>query len=130
MLDWLAGLNAELIAGGVVGISMLGVIIRNAILGWAEARTKLKEAEKSMTPLTTAMAVTWDRDQIERSLQLLERIAEALELSLKHSEAIAKAQGVLSDQFQQTTHMKLNELLEKLDDMPQPNTRVTRPHKR
>jgi hypothetical protein len=130
MLEWLAGLNAELIAGGVVGLSMIGVIIRNAVLGWAEARTKLKASEASLGPLATAVAMGWDKNQIEVAIQALDRIAEALETNIRHSEAIAKAQGILSDSFQQTTHMKLNELLERLDDAQVNNTRTTRPHRR
>lgn len=108
MLEWLAGLNAELIAGGIVGLSMVGVIVRNALMGWAEARTKLKETEKSLTPLTAAMGMSWDRDQIERAIQALERIAEA-------HESVAESQGILSDNFQQSTQSKLDELLEKLE---------------
>ncbi len=130
MLAWLSGLNVELIAGGIVGLSMVGVVARNVIIGWAEARNKLKETEKSSVSLTTAMSISWDKDQIERAISAVERLAESHEVQLKYSEAIAKAQGILSDNFQQTTHMKLNELLERLDDMPQPNTRVTRPHRR
>lgn len=123
MPAWLTSLNVEMIAGGVVGLSMLGVIIRNAIYGWVEARAKLKESEKNLAPIT-AMSVSWDRDQIERALQLFERMAEALELQCQHSEAIAEAQGILSDNFQQTTQSKLDDLLKKLDAaVPKPRTK-------
>lgn len=110
MLAWLADLDAELIAGGIVGLSMVGVIMRNVVLGWAEARTKIKDSEKAFGPLAAAIAVTWDRDQIERLLQISESIAENMEI-------IAKSQSILSDQFQQSTQSKLNDLLEKLDDV-------------
>lgn len=110
MLAWLAGLDAELIAGGIVGLSMIGVIARNALLGWGEARTKIRDTERAIAPLSAAMAVTWDRDQIERFLQIAESIAENMEI-------IAKSQSILSDQFQQSTQSKLNDLLEKLDDV-------------
>lgn len=110
MLAWLAGLDVELIAGGVVGLSMVGVIARNAILGWAEAKNKIRDQERSIAPLTAALAVTWDRDQIERLLRHVESIGENMEI-------IAKSQSILSDQFQQSTQSKLNDLLEKLDDV-------------
>lgn len=108
MLDLFLGLNTELVAGALVGFTMLGVVIRNAIVGWREARTKLQESESSFKPLATAMAISWDRDQIERALQLLEAISESLE-------AISKSQGILSDQFQRSTQSKLNDLFEKLE---------------
>lgn len=130
MLAWLSELNVELIAGGIVGLSMIGVVARNVIIGWAEARSKLREAEKTSGPLATAVALTWDKNQIERAIVAIERIAEAHEEQLKYSAVIAKAQGILSDNFQQTTHMKLNELLEKLDDAEVNHTRATRPHRR
>lgn len=107
-MAWFADLDAELIAGGIVGLSMIGVIIRNALLGWADAKKRVVDNERALAPLSAAMAVTWDRDQIERLLQITESIAENMEI-------IAKSQSILSDQFQQSTHSKLNDLLEKLD---------------
>lgn len=127
MLDLLTGLGAEVVATGIVGLLMLGVVVRNVFLGWNEALKKMKAAESGMTPMATAVAIGWDRDQIERALQTLEAIAEALALNSKHAEAISKAQGILADQFQQSTREKLEDILERLDKAERDQTRpVTR----
>lgn len=117
MLGLFEGLTPELVAGAFVGFTMVGVIVRNALLGWYEANAKMKEGEKSMSPLINAMSISWDRNQIERALAALEGAAESLEL-------IAKAQSIMSDQFQQTTQSKLNELLEKLARAENPRRRT------
>lgn len=114
MLEMLKAIDPEYFAGALVGLAMLGAITRNFILGWYEAYGKIKEVEKS--PLTTAMSLSWDKDQIERFLQLMETIAECLEINATHTASIAKAQGIMSDKFQQTTQSKLDELLERLDN--------------
>ncbi len=131
-MDLFPGLTLELVASGIVGLVMAGIVARGAIMGFIEARAKMKETEKAAAagPTIAIASAIWDKDQVERFLQIMERIAEVTENSARHTEAIAKAQGILSDSFQQSTQSKLNELLERLDDMPQPNTRVTRPHRR
>lgn len=130
-MDLFQGLTLELVASGIVGLVMAGIVARGAIMGFIEARAKMKEAEKATAagPYAAIASAIWDKDQVERFLQTVERIAEVMELQAVHSEAIAKAQGILSDSFQQSTQSKLNELLEKLDDIPMPNTRVARPHR-
>jgi hypothetical protein len=123
-------LTPELIASGLVGLLLVGVAARNAILGWYEARKKIRESEKTSTPFATALSLSWDKDQVERALQILERLAENMELQTKYSEAIARAQGILSDSFQQTTQSKLDHLLERIDHAEQTHPIRRRPRKK
>lgn len=124
------GLTLELVASGLVGLIMAGIVARSAIMGFIEARTKMKEAEKAVVanPLVSIASAIWDKNQVERFLQLIENIGEALEIQAKHTEAIAKAQGILSDSFQQTTQSRLNDILERLDqaEAPRPRPRPRR----
>lgn len=129
-MDIFKGLTLELVASGIVGLVMAGIVARGAIMGFIEARTKMREAEKAAAanPYTAIASAIWDKDQIERFLQLIENIGEVLELQAKHTEAIAKAQGILSDSFQQTTQSRLNDILERLDqaEAPKPRPRPRR----
>lgn len=115
MPELLKSLTLEFVASGLVGLITLGVIVRSVLLGWAEARSKINTGNKNIGPIASALSMSWDKDQIERALQALESIAEAMDLQCKFTGAIAEAQGVMSDQFQQTTQSKLNELLDRLD---------------
>lgn len=111
MLDLPKLLSPELIASGLIGLAMLGVVARNAIVGWAEARAKMKELERD--PMVTAMGMAWDRDQMERIIVALETIAES--------------QAIMSDNFQNTLQGKLADILERMDiaqsAMPKPRPR-------
>ena len=131
-MDLFQGLTLELVASGIVGLVMAGIVARGAIMGFIEARAKMKETEKAVaaSPTIAIASAIWDKDQVERFLQIMERIAEVMENQAEHTASIAKAQGILSDSFQQSTQSKLNELLHRLEDIEMPNTRVTRPHRR
>lgn len=116
MLEILKSLDTEVIAGGLVGLTMVGLVVRNAVIGWYEARAKINENSKSMSPMgsiVTAMSLTWNKDQIERFLQVHEAISESLELLGRAAENIAKTQ---SDQFQQLTKSKLDDILKRLEE--------------
>ena len=115
MLDLLTGLSPEIIASGIVGLVMAGIVARNAILGWYEANKKMKESDKAHSSMATAVSIGWDKNQIERALQTLEKIAECLEAQTLATGSIAKAQGIMSDQFQQSTQSKLEHILERLE---------------
>lgn len=123
MPELLKLLTPEVIASGLVGIIMAGVIARNVLLGYVEGRAKLKETEKSAGPFMAAMGIGWDRDQTELVLQTLVRIAQALEL-------ISKSQ---IDKFQQTTQSKLEDILDRMDQAeaesakPKPRPRRRKP---
>lgn len=130
MQKLLEDLSLEVIGSGLVGLIMVGVVSRNAILGFIEARSKMKDHEKNIQPFAAAMGLSWDRDQIERALQLLERISEVLELQAKHMEVVGRSQAILSDQFQQSTQSRLSEILGRLEEAemqqhprPRPRTR-------
>lgn len=115
MLELLKSLTPEAVTGIILGCTTLGIVTRSVFVGWTEARARLNSSAGSAGPLASAIALTWDKDQVERALQALEAIAEAMDLQCKFTGAIAEAQGVMSDQFQQTTQSKLNELLDRLD---------------
>ncbi len=131
-MNGLSGLTPELIASGLVGIIMAGIVARGAIMGFIEARSKMKEHEKNIVSSSNPFAVTgaiWDRDQIERFLQHIERIGEVLEMQARFTEMIAKSQNILSDSYQQSTQSKLNdllEMLEKVESKPKPRPRPRR----
>lgn len=111
------GLTPELIASGLVGLVMSGIVARGAIMGFLEARAKMKESEKIAltSPAVAIASAIWDKDQVERFLQYMEHIGEVLEMQAKYTEQIARAQGILSDNFQQSTQSKLNDLLDILE---------------
>jgi len=116
---------------------MVGLIARNALFGWVEAKKKLSDNQSAVEALTTAVSLTWDRNQIERALQLLESIAHSLESQARNTEAIAHSlesqarnteaiahsEGILSDSFQQSTQSKLDDLLHRLDNVSAPKNR-------
>lgn len=104
-------LSIEYIASGLVGLVMLGLMAKRLIEGYAEARKHM--ASQSANPIIQAMANTWDKNQQERFLQLLERLVLAAEVQAKH-------QGALADRQQMDIQEKLDTLLERLDDMPVP----------
>lgn len=117
-MEFLRSLTPEMVAGALVGLATIGVVIRGLVLGWYQAQINIKANEKVTTsagPMATAISMSWDKDQVERALQALEQMAEALTIQLKYSEAIAKSQGILSDSFQHTTQEKLADILERLD---------------
>lgn len=117
-MEFLRSLTPEMVAGSLVGLATIGVVVRGLVLGWYQAQINIKANEKvvsSAGPLATAISMSWDKDQIERALQAIEQIAEALTVQVKHSEAIARSQGILSDSFQHTTQEKLADILERLD---------------
>lgn len=116
MWDLLGSLSSEYIAGGIVGLLMLGVLIRNVIGGFREAMKKYNESQKaSLGPIASAMSISWDRDQIERALQALETIAENSQEQTRYMSAVSKAQGIMSDRFQTNTQDRLQDILTRLD---------------
>jgi hypothetical protein len=124
-------LTPELIGSGLVGLVMSGIVARGAIMGFIDARSKMREHEKlgAGNPFTSVAGALWDRDQMERLMQLLERIGEALEMQSRYTEMIAKSQSILSDSYQQSTQSKLNdllEMLEKAESRPKPRPRARR----
>jgi hypothetical protein len=104
-----ASLSLEGIASGLVGLLLIGAIIKKAVDGWYEAKTHV-QAEKR-NPIITAVAAAWDRDQQERVIQLIERMTIALE--------------TLSDRQAEEMQKQLNWLVERVDKMPQRRRRTT-----
>lgn len=91
-----------------------------AFMAWREARKAKSEvinsppASSTTSAIVSGVSMAWDRDQQERLLQLVDRMVRA-------QEKIALAQGVLADKQQLDMQDKLDELLERMDHMPDPH---------
>lgn len=112
-------IDTELVASSLVGLVMIGVIIRNAILGWYEARIKMKTPGYD-TASVTSVFTSWEHDKIEEFLRLTKSIADNLT-------SIAQAQTIMADQFQKNTQDKLDDLFDQLENMkPSARAKPTR----
>lgn len=104
----------ELIASGLVGLTMIGVVARNAFLGWYDARSKIKESEKAFPLSALPHVTTWDQAHVERFLNTFEEISNTLKSQVKFIEVISRSQELRSDQFQQSTQSRLDDIIDKL----------------
>lgn len=102
-------LSIETIASGVVGLLIIGAIVKQAMGGWSEARKHIK-AEAS-NPIISAVAAAWDRDEKERLLVFVERIAVAVEKQ-------AGAQLDMVNQQTQDMREKIEWLIEEMKSKP------------
>jgi uncharacterized protein YbaP (TraB family) len=108
----LQSLSIEMIVSGIVGLITFGLIAKGVISGYREAQKHLK-SEASKNPIIHAMASSWDRDERTRFMELMERLVIA-------EEHQAKAQTVLADQRQQDMSDKLDDLVERMKNLPSP----------
>ncbi len=115
MADSIQSLSVEYVVSGLVGLITIGLIAKQVFAGYLEANKHL--SKQSTNPIIQAMASTWDRDQQERFLQLMERLVVAEEIQAKH-------QGSLADQRQQDMAEKIDQLLEHMHDLPTPRKRT------
>ena len=112
-------LNTDIILQGLTGLF---------ILFWAfkEARKVKEETSKALTaspaqknPMVAAIGMAWDRDQLERLLQLVERIAKAQEVQAAEVQKVAKAQEALANQQQADLQDKIDRLMDRLGEQPE-----------
>lgn len=113
-------LNTDIILQGLTGLFLL-------LWAFKEARKVKEETAKALAapttpknPLVAAIGMGWDRDQLERLLQIGERMAAAQESQAAETAKIAKAQQALADQKQTDLQEKMEELLARMGDMPSP----------
>lgn len=92
MVDFLKQfITVDGIATALVGIVIVGMIFKKAFDGYIEARAKMQSQKSS--PILTMTAAVWDRDQQEKFLELMGRIALALETQALHQGALASRQA-------------------------------------
>lgn len=96
-------LSVELLVQGLIGLLVLLWALKDAV----PAYRAMRAASKSADPMVAAMSISWDRDQQERLLQLMERIAKANEVQ-------AERQTALADQQRVDLNDKIDVLMEEL----------------
>lgn len=117
MADLATGISLDNLASGFIGIILLGMIIKKMFDGYVEARQKIKD--QAHNPIFNAMAMTWDRDQQERFIQLIERMATASESQATSMEALVSRQ-------QQEMQNQINFLVETVTKMEKNSNRDAR----
>lgn len=116
-------LTPEGIGTGIAGLLIAGLIIRNAVRGWVEAKSQTSGIGSNTVAMVGAVSMQWDRDQRELLLQTLIRIADAHELQAQHQRDVADAAATLADRHRQNTEDKLGQILERLDQAEQEQRR-------
>lgn len=106
-------LSADLIVQGVASALLVLVGLRE----FMKARRETIKAT-APNPMVAAVSMAWDRDQQERLLQLVERMVVAQEAQTKHLAGIHDAQEEIADKRQADMQEKLDELLDRMKDMP------------
>jgi len=120
MLDHLA-LTPELFIQGIAAVFLI-------LWAWRDAAKARRDAAKAIAPnpMVAAMSMSWDRDQQERLLQIMERMAKALEAQAHYQKEIDKAQGIMVDQRQNEFSEKIDELLDRIRRGPMGSVRRRR----
>jgi hypothetical protein len=114
MADLPSSLSLEAIASGIVGLLLAGGLIKRVIDGYIEAKRTTTSAATS--PMLTAVALSWDRDQQERFMQIMEDIAQSLRRQ-------ADSQVALANQQQHDMQAQISWLVDQLSNVPAPPRR-------
>lgn len=87
---------------------------------WRDARKARTDATKAVAPnpVVAAVSMAWDRNQQERLMQIMERMAKAQEEQASFMASIAQAQGIMVDKRQSDFQEKIDELLERMKRTP------------
>jgi hypothetical protein len=110
----LEGLSLEIIASGVAGLLIAGAALRAAIRGYAEGRQQASQVGANAAAMVSAVAIGFEKDQRDKIVHCVERIAAALEVQNKHLGEISESQAAQADRQRQDMDDKLNELLKKV----------------
>lgn len=102
----------EVILPGLTSIFILFMALRDA----RKAKSEVISSPPNTSPsasnsIVSGVSIAWDRDQQERLLQMVERMVRA-------QEKIAKSQEVLANKQQLDMQDAINELMQKMDHMP------------
>ncbi len=110
--DQFLGIDSGLLVQGIVGILIAGWVARDALITYRATRKTLQQ-----NPVVTGVSMAWDRDQQERFLQLIERLAEASEQQAELQREMAGAWSSMSDRQREDMHTKIERLLKALDSV-------------
>ncbi len=120
MRDWLDSLlPTEAISAAIAGLVLLGIIIRQAVKGWLDARAQAAAMGSNAAAMVGAVSIGFERDQRELMLQYLERIAKAQEEQAIRMKEIAGVQLSIADKHRIEQDEKLDEILARLDEAEQ-----------
>lgn len=122
-------LTPDIIGYGLAGLLIFGLIVRNFVKGWFEARSQASSIGSNTAAMVGAVSIQWDRDQREIFLQTMVRIAVAQEMQAKHQEGVAQAAAALADKHRQHTDNQLEQILERLDKAEVEQDRPPRPRR-
>lgn len=111
-------LNFDIILQGLTGLFILLWAFKEARKVKEETAKALSGSAAQKNPMVAAIGMAWDRDQLERLLQLVERIAKAQEVQAAEVQKVAKAQEALANQQQIDLQEKIDALMGRLDHVP------------
>lgn len=106
-------LSTSLIIQGLTGLCVFFWVFKDA---WKHRRDTREAVKTSTTtnPMVTAVTMSWDADQKERLLQIMERIATANERQAASAAGIATAQNTMVDKRQHDMDVRIDTLLKLL----------------
>lgn len=121
MAELPTSISLEAIASGIVGLLLAGGLIKRVLDGYIEAKKATKSSPAGA--MITAMSVSWDRDQQERFLQIMESIDKSLATQ-------AASQVSLANQQQHDMQAQMAWLVDKLGSTPDPRVQRRRTPKK
>lgn len=104
-------LDLQTLASGLVGLFLLGALFKRAFDGYIETKARVKQTVAA--PLLNAVSITWDRDQQERFLHLIERLVTATETSVRVQRISLRRARLAQDTFSKRQGI----ILERLEDL-------------
>lgn len=114
-------LSIEMVASGIVGLVLFGMMVKRAIEGYIDTRRHMNSSNPNNS-MVTAMSVSWDRDQQERLLQMIERIADSLVRQADSQEQLVSRQ-------QHDMQTQLDYIVKRMDNLSGATRRTTRSKK-
>ena len=103
-------LTPEMVVQGLIGLLLLLWAAKDALPLYKSMKNAAHTASATSTTnaMVAAVSMAWDRDQQERLLQIMERIAAANELQ-------ARNQTTMADQQRNDMTERMNDLLKALE---------------
>lgn len=107
-------LSRELVIQGLVGLFILLWAAKDALPTYRAMKASAQSPSSTNT-MVAAMSMSWDRDQQERLLQIMERIAHANELQAKNQTGMADTWSDMAEQQRRDMHERIDSLLKALE---------------
>lgn len=110
-------LTRELVVQGLIGLLLLLWAAKDALPTYRSMKNAAKTTSATSTTnaMVAAVSMAWDRDQQERLLQLMERIAAANELQARNQSGMADTWSDMADQQRRDMNERIDSLLKALE---------------